>query len=476
MNLDSYTNVFIVGIKGVAMVHVATILKKMGKHVEGVDVGDEFITDHLLRAAGIPVHTTFEMTLPEGVDLVLYSASHKGEYNPLVEKARAAGVRVLSQAAFLGQLMQLFTNRLAVCGCHGKTTTSSLLAYALIQLKVQPSYLIGSSSFNTYDGGDYSGKDWFVIEADEYGVNPPHDLTPKFHLLSPTAALCTNIDFDHPDVYRDLAHVTGAYQTFLNKAEKVVVCGDDPLLREYAKKRKKDRATYGYLPGNTYRIVNYETSTTGVTFDILHKEHMYEGFQTGLYGEKSILNAAGVVALLHTQGFEIDQIRQAIVGFTGPKRRMEVLYTDDNYTVIDDYGHHPDEIRAVIEALRGRFDQRRLVVIFQPHTFSRTHAMLDGFAAALSLADCAYVAPIFASAREQSDLYHVSSFDIESRAVAAGNAHVVAFASKDALLIYAKEQMRPGDVIVTLGAGDIYGVADGIITYITSLSASSSKE
>ena len=474
MNLDSYTNIFIIGIKGVAMVHVATILKKMGKHVEGVDVGDEFITDHLLTTAGIRVHTTFDMALPDSVNLVLYSASHKGEHNPLVVQARTRGVRVLSQAAFLGQLMQLFTNRLAVCGCHGKTTTSSLLTYALIQLHVSPSYLIGSSSFNTYDGGDYNGKDWFVIEADEYGVNPPHDLTPKFHLLSPTAVLCTNIDFDHPDVYRDLAHVTQAYRTFLNKAENVVVCGDDPQLKGYAKKRRTRVSTYGYLPGNTYRIVNYETTATGVTFDILHKEHIYEGFQTGIYGEKSILNAAGVVALLHTVGFEIDHIRQALVGFTGPKRRMEVLYVDDRYTVIDDYGHHPDEIRAVIEALRARYDNRRLVVIFQPHTFSRTHAMLDGFAAALALADCAYVAPIFASAREPSDQFHVSSFDIESRAAASGHSHVVAFASKDALSIYAKEQMRAGDVVVTLGAGDIYSVADGIITHIISSSASSS--
>lgn len=460
----NYTNVFIIGIKGVAMVHIATMLKAMGITVQGVDVGDTYITDHLLTAAGITVHTRFDIALPEGVDLVLYSASHQGGHNPLVAQARQKGIHVLSQAAFLGEFMQAFTNRLAVCGCHGKTTTSSLLAYALLRMDTNPSYLIGSSGFNGYDGGSYNGKEWFVIEADEYGVHPPHDITPKFHLLHPTAILCLNIDFDHPDVYRDLAHVKSAYRTFLKKAQTTVVCADDPTLAAYAKKNTA-AVTYGMLPHNTYRVVNYETTTDGISFDLLHGEDIHLDFQTGLFGEKNILNAAGVVALLMHLGFAPDTIRKALVGFTGPKRRMEVITASDELVVIDDYAHHPDEIRAVIQALRKRYEDRRLVVLFQPHTFSRTQALVEEFARALSAADLACVAPIFPSAREDSSRFHVTSYDIEAKARAAGQEQVVAFASTDALVQHVRAQIKPGDVVCTMGAGDIYGIADDIMQH-----------
>ena len=460
----NYKSVFIVGIKGVAMVHIATMLKAMGVRVQGVDVGDTYITDHLLTAAGITVHTRFDIVLPAEVDLLIYSASHEGAHNPLVQQAQKKGIGVVSQAAFLGELMQQFTNRLAVCGCHGKTTTSSLLAYTMLRMNLHPSYLIGSSGFNGYDGGSYDGKEWFVIEADEYGVHPPHDITPKFHLLEPTAILCTNIDFDHPDVYRDLAHVKSAYRTFLKKAQTVVICGDDPTLASYARKQPHMK-TYGYMPHNAYRIVNYETTKEGIRFDLLFDEQVHESFETNLYGEKNILNAAGVVALLLQHGFSADAIRSGMSGFSGPKRRMEVLAASDDLVVIDDYAHHPDEIRAVIQALRARYDQRRLVVLFQPHTFSRTQALLSEFAHALSAADLAYIAPIFPSAREDSSRFNVTSYDIEANARSLGQEHVVAFASSDALLEHVYAQIAKGDVVCTMGAGDIYRMADGIMQH-----------
>jgi UDP-N-acetylmuramate--alanine ligase len=239
----------------------------------------------------------------------------------------------------------------------------------------------------------------------------------------------------------------------------------------YAKKRTSGVSTYGFMPGNTYRIINYETTPHGVEFDLLYEDDMHVSIKTGLYGEKNILNTAGVVALLLELGFAASDIKNAIIGFVGPKRRMEVLFSSDDYVVVDDYGHHPDEIRAVIQALRARFIDRRLVVLFQPHTFSRTKALLQGFAESLSLADVACVAPIFPSAREDSSQFSITSFDVEQKARGMGHERVVAVASKDALTVYVKEILKKGDVICTMGAGDIYAVADDIISYITNMAS-----
>ena len=194
------------------MANLAVILKKLGKDVTGSDVSEEFITDELLKKNKIAWQSGFNPgSLPGNTDLVIYSAAHRGLLNPQIQQAKKRNIPVISQAEFQAKLLDRFKTKIAVCGCHGKTTTSSLLSYALIKLGVNPSYMIGSPSFDGYPGGDYNGSGYFVIEADEYGVDPPRDKTPKFHFLNPNYILCTNIDFDHPDVYKNLDEVKKAY-------------------------------------------------------------------------------------------------------------------------------------------------------------------------------------------------------------------------------------------------------------------------
>jgi len=464
--LKTAKNIFIIGIKGVAMANLAIIFKKMGKSVTGSDVSEEFITDELLKENNIKYTIGFSShDLPKNTDLIIYSAAHGGTNNPQAVEAKKQGISVISQAQILSELIKQFQTTIAVCGCHGKTTTASLLAYSLIKLGVKPSYLVGSSKFNNYWGGDYQDKKYFVIEADEYGVNPPTDKTPKFHVLKPNYIICTNIDFDHPDVYKNLKETKLAFFKFFQSIDKskqhnLILCGDDlNMYRSIDKSIQDQYVIYGFNKNLDYQINNVKTDENGSSFELSGGL-----FHTSLFGEKNISNVAGVITCLLQLGFTIEQIKKAIAGFIGAKRRFEQVYYGNNIYLYDDYAHHPKEIEATIEAAGEKFPKRRLIVIFQPHTYSRTQALLKDFAKSLSLADEVFILPIFPSARENSDNFNVSSKDI----VKNGNKNkLVAVDDHVQLINRLYIEIKKGDVIFTMGAGDVYKLKNEIIHLIT---------
>ena len=465
------TTIFIVGIKGAAMCHIAVILKKMGKQVSGCDVADQFITDEVLTQNGIVPDIGFDAkNLTSQVDLVVYSAAHGGTDNPVVVAAKNTGVSIMSQAELLGELLTQFNITIAVCGTHGKTTTTSLLTYALMKLGSSPSYLIGSSNFaadgNTYPGGDYQGRDYFVIEADEYGVNPPTDKTPKFQLLKPTHIIALNVDFDHPDVYADLDDVKHAFATFFEEANaKITYCADDTALADIVTSQPTLKSTsYGLSERSKYRISNIRVEGAHTLFSIAGYDEPITDVALSLYGEKNVSNAAGVIVCLLDLGFTPDEIKRAVVGFTGPKRRMELKFENNDTFLIDDYAHHPAEIAATVAALRARFPGHRLVTIFQPHTFSRTASLVDEFGKALSGSDLVYLMPIFASAREATGNQAVSSGDVIAKLTDPATGHSVA--NQAQLMTSLKADLHAKDIVVTMGAGDVYKLGDAIIELI----------
>lgn len=411
--LDEMKNVFIVGIKGVGMAGLAIILKKMGKTVHGSDIAEEFITDEELRKNDISWTVGFDPSkLPIPTESVgdwalIYSAAHGGDENPQVVVAKKRGVKVYHQAEFLGELLKNFKTTIAVCGSHGKTSTASLLAYSLIKLGAKPSYLVGSSSFNEYFGGDYQGTDYFVLEADEYGVNPPKDKTPKFLFLNPDIILCTNIDFDHPDVFNNLEEVQKAFEEFFKRVKKGLPAGRQVI---------------------------------------------------SISSDSIASNAGGVIKVLQELGFKEEDIKKAMEGFAGAKRRFEQKAYENDIYLLDDYAHHPKEIAATVQKAREKFNARRIVILFQPHTYSRTKALSQEFSAALKNADIAVVLPIFASARENpADFGDVRIPDIES------------VSSKEELLTKLPSVLKRGDVVFTMGAGDIYKLDRDIIEIIKTL-------
>jgi UDP-N-acetylmuramate--alanine ligase len=464
MNLsrDPY---FIVGIKGMAMANIAVILRSMGIEVTGSDTPDTQPTDTLLQQHGISWTEGFDPSdLPQNTHNVIYAASHKGIKNPQVKEAQRRELSVIHQATLLGKLMADFDESLAVCGCHGKTTTSSLLAFALSHLKASPSWLVGAPSFNEYWGGAYEGQAYFVIEADEYAIDPPHDRTPKLLSLHPDYALCLNIDFDHPDVYKNLDATKDTFQAFFHQTNKKVIgCGEDGNTMDVLQSTPKEKyVSYGFDPRHDLVLSEIRYEELSSSFRVTYEGHDRGVFTTSLFGEKNVLNAGGVILLLFELGFTSDQVRDAVRYFTGAKRRFEFIANENGIYLFDDYGHHPHELEALIQAARTRFPEKRIILIFQPHTYTRTAQMKGEFADVLSNSDLTLLPPIFGSAREEIQ-EAVSSHDIVQAAQDVGTHTIHAFDTNDDMLNTLKKELKTGDVVFTVGAGDVYKMGDAVI-------------
>lgn len=461
--LKSSNNIFIVGIKGVAMANLAVIFKKMGKNVYGSDTKEDQITDDLLKKNNIAWSTGFNIkNIPESIDILIYSAAHGGTDNPQVIEAKNRKIKIISQAEVLAYLVKQFKYSIAVAGCHGKTTTASLLSYTLLKLNVNPSYIVGAPCFTDYDGGNYSKSKYFVVEADEYGINPPHDNTPKLLLLDPKYSICTNIDFDHPDIFKDIKAVKDTFLSFF-KGKELILCADDKNILSLLPKLNKDKyITYGYSNKADYMIVDFKAKRNGSTFTLKFNRHLLD-FEISLFGKKNALNTTAVIVLLLKLGFKYEDIKNAICNFKGVKRRFELIYSDNTTFLFDDYAHHPEEIKAAIEAVRQRFKNNRLIIIFQSHTYSRTKALLDEFGKSLSLADKTYVLPIFSSAREKAQEFNISEKDI---AKASDKGNILSFSTFNELIEELPKIIKKGDVIITMGAGNVYKLKDDIIRAI----------
>ena len=447
------------------MANIAIMLKQMGKKVSGVDVKDEFITDSSLFQNEIHYGTNFsDFTVLDDCDVFVYTSAHGGSENALAKEAQKRGKLLVSQPQLIAEFVEKHTISIAVSGCHGKTTTSSLLAWSLTKLGKNPGFLIGAPPFEGGGGGKITDSDYFVVEADEYGVNPPIDKSSKFLFLHPQYVLCTNIDFDHPDVYDNLEMTKKTFSQFFSQAQNLIVCGDDPVIRSLLPSLVHQKLrVYGTTTDCDYQIMNVQENAQGVSFELLKFGVSQGKFTSRLFGDKNTLNCAGAVATLLEAGCTAGEVRGAVAGFGGAKRRMETVWTDTVSYLIDDYGHHPAEIAATIEALRSRFPEKKLHILFQPHTFSRTEALKDAFVEQLSKADNVYLLPIFASARENTAQFHITSTELSRIALRKGNIAFLAFDDKVSLLTQLKKKWRSGDIVVTLGAGDIYKLKDDII-------------
>ncbi len=472
--MDNYTHVFIVGIKGVGMANIAILLKQMGSNVSGSDVGDEFDTDKTLTENQIRVISSFDKKyVPHDCDALVYSASNGGTTNPQVIEAKERGVPVFSQAEFINTISRGFRQVLAVCGTHGKTTTASLLVYLLNKLQASPSYVVGTSIFNDVAGGGFHGTNYFVFEADEYAVDAPRDRTPKLEYYSPDYAICTSIDFDHPDVYLSIDDTKKTFEEFFKKIAaktgKVILCLDDNNLRDVSKRIFKGAiVSYGQTEEADYQIKNLSTQHQMSVFEMWFNGNLLGTFQTRLFGSKIVGNVCGAIVLLHQLGLHIDEVKKYLPDFIGAKRRFEYVGSTGGIDLYDDYAHHPSEITATLEAAREKFGNRRLLVIFQPHTYSRTEKLQNEFVEALSQFDQAYIAPVFASAREERSNFTITSKKLEQLAQKKNFTTITSYESIDELKAKLRQVVKMGDVVFTMGAGDIYKLKFDILSMLKS--------
>ncbi|MCA1028715.1 MULTISPECIES: UDP-N-acetylmuramate--L-alanine ligase [Cytobacillus] len=370
-----------VGIKGSGMSALAQILHDMNYNVQGSDVEKHFFTQVALEEAGIKILPFNKNNIQPGLTIIAGNAFP--DTHEEIEEATRLGLPIIRYHKFLGDFMKNFTS-IAVTGAHGKTSTTGLLAHVLTGAN-PTAYLIG-------DGTGRGNKlaEYFAFEACEY----------RRHFLSyhPDYCIMTNIDFDHPDYFASLDDVFSAFQEMSLQVKKgIFACGDDEQLQKV--QAKVPVVFYGFGEENDFQARNVIKSTSGTTFDVFVRNTFYNTFTIKSYGDHNILNALSVIAVCHYEDIDASIVQEQLLTFGGVKRRFTEKQIGDQ-VIIDDYAHHPTEIKATIEAARQKYPDKEIIGVFQPHTFTRTQTFLDDFASSLNLADQVYLCEIFGSARE----------------------------------------------------------------------------
>ncbi|PKE34144.1 UDP-N-acetylmuramate--L-alanine ligase [Macrococcoides caseolyticum] len=372
-----------VGIKGSGMSALAHILFDMGETVQGSDIEKEFFTEKSLREKGITILPFNQENIKEGMTIIAGNAFND-DHEEIV-RAHELGLTVTRYHDFLGNFMSQYTS-VAVTGSHGKTSTTGLLSHVMNGDK-KTSYLIGDGT-----GMGMPGSEYFAFEACEY----------RRHFLSysPDYAIITNIDFDHPDYFASMSDVFNAFQEMTKKVKKAIVaCGDDEHLRDI--EADIPIYYYGFKEDNKVVAKNMKTTPQGTQFEVYIDGELFDTFVTPMYGDHQVLNALAVITICHLEGLDNAAVKHALSTFGGVKRRFSEKIQDEQI-LIDDYAHHPTEIKATLQSAHLKYPERKVIAIFQPHTFSRTSAFLEDFANSLKLADKVYLCDIFGSVREDS--------------------------------------------------------------------------
>lgn len=415
-----------IGIKGSGMSSLALVLHEKGFKVQGSDVAEYFFTQRDLEKAGIPLFVFNAENITKGLTVIAGNAFP--DTHPEIVRALELGLEVIRYHDFLGSLIQNYTS-IGVTGSHGKTSTTGLLAHVLSGIK-PTSFLIGDG---TGHGDELA--EFFAFEACEYRRH--------FLAYSPNYVIMTNIDFDHPDYYESIEDVFSAFQSMAENVNKAIVAfGDDPYLRQL----KVDVPVYyyGVEENDDFRATNIERSTQGSAFDVSFKGQAIGRFLVPSFGQHNINNALSVIAVCYLEGLSMKAVAAEMLTFKGVKRRFSEKIVAD-MTIVDDYAHHPAEIRATIDGARQKYPDKEIIAVFQPHTFTRTIALMDEFAEALDLADKVYLCDIFGSARESKGSVRIE--DLGEKIQKGGQ-------------VIKEENVSPlldheNAVIIFMGAGDV---------------------
>ena len=375
-----------IGIKGSGMSSLAQIAYDMGNVVQGSDEETYFFTQEKLEQRNIPMFYYNEENIKEGYEVILGNAFDDTHIE--CRRAKELGLKIYTYAQFLGKLLEE-TPSIAVTGAHGKTTTTTMTSNIFKHNRVT-SYLIGDGT-----GHGEKNSDFMIAEACEYYRH--------FLAYHPDYAIVTNIDFDHPDYFNDEYDMFDAFQSFVNQVKNtVVICGDDRLASKLKPAHAKT-ITYGFNDGNDYQIKNVQTSTEYSKFDIYKNNTLLGTFTMAIFGLHDISNATSAIALADINGISVEKIQESLDLYRPAERRFSEYKFGSN-VVVDDYAHHPSEIKATIDSARRKYAGKQIVAIFQPHTYTRTAKFLNEFAESLLTADKVFLCPIFASVREKEKI------------------------------------------------------------------------
>ena len=459
MSEERIKQVHFIGVGGVGMSGIARVAHDQGMQVSGSDIKESRYTKQL-REAGITVFIGQKAeNIPEGNPVIVISTAIL-ENNPELIEARRRGLEIWHRAQMLAHL-GVGLDTLAVAGTHGKTTTSSMLANALDALGADPTFLIGGI-VRAYGTNAHSGTgDHYVVEADESDKS--------FTYLSPKAVLVTNIEADHLDHYKDLDEIYDKFHDFMGLVPEdgvIVACGEEPHVVEIARSEGRRMYTYGFNEGCDVRITSYEPHGIGSRYTaVMPDGTQVEGTIKQNPGRHNVLNATGVVTLLWALGFDAAKVAQALSGFAGVRRRFDLVGEVGGVTVVDDYAHHPTEIAATISAAAG-LGYKHVHVLFQPHRYSRaplfTQVLHDEFGAAFDKADSVTFMDVYPAGEAPVPGVSGKTF-LNVLLEHEGHPQADFVAHRVDVVPHLMDKLQPGDLVITMGAGDVTAMGPQII-------------
>jgi UDP-N-acetylmuramate--alanine ligase len=434
-----------VGIGGTGMCGIAEVLLHFGFQVSGSDLALGEATDRLV---------TLGARVREGHDAasvgdaqVLIISSAVSESNPEVQEARRRKIPVIRRAEMLGELMRLRWG-IAVCGTHGKSTTTSMIGELLTQTGFDPTIIVGGRLTGSNTGARVGQGDILVAEADEFDRS--------FLKLAPILAVATNVEPEHLECYGSFAGLLEAFRTFLGSVPfygRVILSGDDRNLAQLRKELERPVTMYGLAPDMAVSARVTRASGLSTTSVVLHQGRELGELTLSVPGTHNVKNALAALAAGFELGVPWDQAKRALEAFRGVRRRFEVCGEFDGVVLVDDYAHHPTEVDATLSAARAGFPDRRLVALFQPHLYSRTQQFFEEFAVALAQADLVVVTDVYAS--REAPLAGVDGSLVVDALRRRGHTAVHYVPDKTRLREAVPRLLRPGDLLITLGAGDI---------------------
>jgi UDP-N-acetylmuramate--alanine ligase len=447
-------NIHFVGIGGIGMSGIAEVLLNLGYRVSGSDLRESEITRRLASMGGL-VHLGHSAEWVREANVVVVSSAVRAD-NPEVLAAHERHIPVIPRAEMLAELMRLSRFGIAIAGSHGKTSTTSMVGWLLAQANLDPTVVIGGK-VNALGTNAKLGKGQFLVaEADESDGS--------FLKLSPVLEVVTNIDLEHLDHYRDLDEIRETFLQFINKLPfygAAIVCLDDPQVVELLPRIEKRTITYGLSAQAEIHARGVEMAGLTATYELWRKDEALGRISLSLPGLHNVQNSLAAAAV----GLELDipfaEIAGALASFDGVQRRLQIKGEARGITVIDDYGHHPTEIKATLAALRGAWPKRRLVVLFQPHRYSRTQGLFKEFCTAFHEADILYMSEIYAAS--ESPIEGVTGEALLQGTKQHGQRQAHFVPGVKGLPGAVLPILQAGDVVLTLGAGNIYQAGEQLL-------------
>jgi len=440
-----------IGIGGIGMSGIAHLLLKAGFSVSGSDLKENRITNELKRL-GAKIYTGHNAQNIDGQSAVVYSSAIK-EDNPEMRQAKSSGIPLLKRAQVLALLMQKKT-AITVAGSHGKTTTTSLISYMLLEAGLCPTVAIGGVLKNIDTNACLGSGEFFVAEADESDGS--------FLYYQPKYSIITNIDYEHMDYYQNFENELNTFRIFLGKTHPegcIFACSDDPNLKKLLSDYKGKAVFFGLNEPADIYAKNIQFNGLASDFDCFFKDKFISRFHLALGGKHNISNVLAVIGLGLELGIDLAHIRRTLEGYKGAGRRLEIKFKSDKYLVLDDYAHHPSEIKATLTAV-ANLKSNRKIVVFQPHRYSRTKLLLNEFAVSFDQADYLIITDIYAAS--ENPIEGIDARALLKRIKESHPDKQAVYLAKEKITEFLPGFMRTGDLVITLGAGDIVRVADAL--------------